>query len=608
MFSNAGKAKERIDSSTFDRLRTGYVIALGAIALAVISGQLLIQNFLKKQVNDSRVINVAGRQRMLSQRITKQTLLLSRGGAEDSLKMVRQALRRDLHAWRQAHRALQGGAPSLGLPNENTAVVDSMFRRLNPIFKALFFAVKEVADASAAKQSLKQGVVQEVLDNERRFLSEMDQIVFQYDAEAQAKVQQIQRIEWWLLVISLAILLLELLLIFRPAALHVRDVLHKLLHSEQEARGMAAEMNELYQAKEKSLQELRALNYAVDQAALFANCSADGQVRHLSEKLRQLLGYKNQKLRGHLSEIMCADAAGQKTIEESIQKARNRIWTGEIQISTHDERRLWLEMAVIPVSPQGLNRDLLILCSDITFRKDAQAEIERLNQERFEEQLKQQILRSVQVLDAQEEERKRIARDMHDGIGQMLSALKLNLDSINLDQPEKAKPKLEKLQNLTSQVIQEVRIVTFNLTPPELSDYGIATGLARLASELGRLTGSNILFENQHQFNERLDTVVETNLYRITQEAVNNAIKYAKANYILIKLSHSESMFSIVIDDDGQGFDPDEMELRSDGSGRGLAFMQERMQFIQGRMFLRSELGEGTRITLNVPLRKRESP
>jgi two-component system, NarL family, sensor histidine kinase DegS len=602
MFSNTGKARERIDSSTFDRLRTGYVIALGAIALVVISGQLLIQNFLKKQVNDSRVINVAGRQRMLSQRITKQTLLLSRGGAEDSLKIVRQALRRDLHSWRQAHQALQQGAPNLGLPNENSPKIDSMFQRVNPIFETLYLAVKQAADASAAKQDLPIGVLQEVLDNERQFLSEMDQIVFQYDAEAQAKVQQIQRIEWWLLAISLGILLLEFLLIFRPAALHVRGVLQKLLQSEQEARGMAAEMNDLYQAKEKSLQELRALNYAVDQAALFANCSADGQVRHLSEKLRQLLGYKNQVLHGQLSEIMCADAAGQKNIEQSIQKARNRIWTGEILISTHDQRRLWLEMAVIPVSPQGLNRDLLILCSDITFRKDAQAEIERLNQERFEEQLKQQILRSVQVLDAQEEERKRIARDMHDGIGQMLSALKLNLDTINLDQPEKAKPKLEKLQNLATQVIQEVRIVTFNLTPPELSDYGISTGLARLASELGRLTGNNILFENQNQFNERLDAVVETNLYRITQEAVNNAVKYAKANYILIKLSHSENMLSIVIDDDGLGFDPDEVELRSDGSGRGLAFMQERMQFIQGRMFLRSEPGEGTRITLNVPL------
>jgi two-component system, NarL family, sensor histidine kinase DegS len=602
MFSNTGKARERIDSSTFDRLRTGYVIALGAIALVVISGQLLIQNFLKKQVNDSRVINVAGRQRMLSQRITKQTLLLSRGGAEDSLKIVRQALRRDLHSWRQAHQALQQGAPNLGLPNENSPKIDSMFQRVNPIFETLYLAVKQAADASAAKQDLPIGVLQEVLDNERQFLSEMDQIVFQYDAEAQAKVQQIQRIEWWLLAISLGILLLEFLLIFRPAALHVRGVLQKLLQSEQEARGMAAEMNDLYQAKEKSLQELRALNYAVDQAALFANCSADGQVRHLSEKLRQLLGYKNQVLHGQLSEIMCADAAGQKNIEQSIQKARNRIWTGEILISTHDQRRLWLEMAVIPVSPQGLNRDLLILCSDITFRKDAQAEIERLNQERFEEQLKQQILRSVQVLDAQEEERKRIARDMHDGIGQMLSALKLNLDAINLDQPEKAKPKLEKLQNLATQVIQEVRIVTFNLTPPELSDYGISTGLARLASELGRLTGNNILFENQNQFNERLDAVVETNLYRITQEAVNNAVKYAKANYILIKLSHSENMLSIVIDDDGLGFDPDEVELRSDGSGRGLAFMQERMQFIQGRMFLRSEPGEGTRITLNVPL------
>jgi signal transduction histidine kinase len=102
-------------------------------------------------------------------------------------------------------------------------------------------------------------------------------------------------------------------------------------------------------------------------------------------------------------------------------------------------------------------------------------------------------------------------------------------------------------------------MVTFNLTPPELSDYGIATGLARMAAELSKLTNSNILFENRSNFNERLDTVVETNLYRITQEAVNNAVKYAQFNFILIRISHSEKMLSIVIDDDGVGFDPDEV-------------------------------------------------
>ena len=184
----------------------------------------------------------------------------------------------------------------------------------------------------------------------------------------------------------------------------------------------------------------------------------------------------------------------------------------------------------------------------------------------------------------------------------MLTALKFNLDALDPSQPDKVQAKLEKLQGLTTKLIQGVRMVTFNLTPPELSDYGIATGLARMAAELSKLTNSNTLFENLSNFSDRLDTVVETNLYRITQEAVNNAVKYAQSNFILIRISHSEKMLSIVIDDDGVGFDPDEVVHKNDGSGMGLSFMRERMQFIEGRMFIHSEIGEGTRITLNVPL------
>lgn len=594
---------EQLDSATFSRLRRLYVLALGAIALAIVSGQLLIQDHLRKQTDDSRVVNVAGRQRMLSQRITKQVLLLNTDATPDSLRSLRQQLRKDLWVWQQAHLGLQGGSSKLGLPGQNSPAIRDMFQRVNPHFEAIYRAALQIANASA------DGVVQpdsqlltQIMRNEKRFVAEMDQIVFQYDAESKAKVNEIKRIEWVLLVIALTILLIEFWFIFRPAAIHVRNTLQRLMHSEQEAKRMAKEMEQLYRAKESSLQELKALTFAVDQAALFANCTTNGQLRYLSEKFRELLGYDNKPLRGRLAEIICADEPGQRSIEETMQKARSRISTNEIQISTPDGRKLWLEMSVIPVSGGGLAQDLLILCADITYRKEAQLEIERLNQERFDEQMRQQVLRSAQIVEAQEEERKRIARDIHDGIGQMLTALKFNLDSLDPQQPDKVQAKLEKLQGLTAKLIQGVRMVTFNLTPPELSDYGIATGLARMAAELSKLTNRNILFENSSNFNERLDTVVETNLYRITQEAVNNAVKYAQSNFILIRISHSEKMLSIVIDDDGVGFDPEEVSDKQDGSGMGLSFMRERMQFIEGRMFIHSEIGEGTRITLNVPL------
>ena len=120
------------------------------------------------------------------------------------------------------------------------------------------------------------------------------------------------------------------------------------------------------------------------------------------------------------------------------------------------------------------------------------------------------------------------------------------------------------------------------------------------------MTGKQIAFDNKTDFDGRFDSVVETNLYRITQEAVNNAIKYAGSEHILIRLSHNEDLLSIVVDDDGKGFDPSDMEMKpgkEEGSGMGLAFMRDRIDFIEGRLFIHSEPGLGTRITINLPMR-----
>ncbi|MBK9490051.1 MAG: type IV pili methyl-accepting chemotaxis transducer N-terminal domain-containing protein [Haliscomenobacter sp.] len=227
-------SNETIDSATFSRLRRLYVLALGAIALAIVSGQLLIQDHLRKQTDDSRVVNVAGRQRMLSQRITKQVLLFAAGAQPDSLRNLRQQLRKDIWVWHQAHQGLQAGDLKLGLPGYNSTAIRAMFREVNPHFEAMYGAVRTIADASTAGQSrVDSNLLAQVLRNEKRFVAEMDQIVFQYDAESKAKVNEIKRIEWILLLVALFILLVEFWFIFRPAAIHVREALQRLLHSSR---------------------------------------------------------------------------------------------------------------------------------------------------------------------------------------------------------------------------------------------------------------------------------------------------------------------------------------------------------------------------------------
>ena len=162
--------------------------------------------------------------------------------------------------------------------------------------------------------------------------------------------------------------------------------------------------------------------------------------------------------------------------------------------------------------------------------------------------------------------------------------------------------KVDLLKNMLSELIKEVRAVTFSLTPPELQDYGVVPALQKLAQQLSALTGRKIIFENRTGFKGRFDNLVETNLYRVVQEGVNNALKYANSSYILISLSHSEEKLSIVIDDDGEGFDPAEIQKKGEEFGLGLYFMKERISYIEGRIFITSRKGKGTRITINLNL------
>ena len=185
----------------------------------------------------------------------------------------------------------------------------------------------------------------------------------------------------------------------------------------------------------------------------------------------------------------------------------------------------------------------------------------------------------------------------------MLTGLKYNLESINLDDLEKSNNKIEHLKTLTTDIIKGVRTATFNLTPPELSDHGIVPAIAKLTRELGKLTNKEILLFNKTDFNKRLDSLSEINIYRITQEAINNAIKYADSSHIIVSLSHSKNMLSIVVDDDGKGFEPSKVKKVKNGDGgMGMTFMKERIKYIDGRLFLNSELGKGTRVTLNIPI------
>lgn len=599
------KAIASVDTISFKNLRRLYIFALLTIGITVLLSQLLIQYNLSAQLSDSRIINISGKQRMLSQKLTKEILILN--FVTDTTKSNEEIIRvnETINLWKYNHYALENGNDSLGFPKKKSPKLTQLFVAIKPNFDTIikasnqFLANKKAHINDAENKKL----VETILENEAVFLDKMNQIVGEYDNEALKKVTLQSKTEYAILLFTLFVLFLEFLFIFKPTNKKIEKLIFKLLLSEKKALKLAHDTEIISEIKENSVKELKSLNYAMENTLLYCRVAPDNSLIHIGEKFSKLLQYNPFLSDKTFSQVLTPIEKEQLVIDRIISQKQKSGWQGEINITNRNGESLWLDLSMIPVTIKKDESELLIICFDITERKNAEKEVERLNTENVTDKINQQKIISSKIVENQENEQNRIAREIHDGIGQMLTGLKFSLESINLDDKEKAEQKIEYLKKLALDIIKGVRTATFNLMPPELSDHGIVSSLAKLTQELSKLTGKNILFYNKTNFDKRLDSLIEINIYRLTQEAINNAIKYADSTHIIVQLSHSNNILSITIDDNGKGFDINEAEKkRNSESGMGLLFMKERIQYINGRVFINSIPGEGTRITFNIPI------
>jgi two-component system sensor histidine kinase DegS len=599
------RAKESIDKITFKKLRRLYLFALLTIAIMVALSQILIQSNLKSQLSDSRIINISGKQRMLSQKLTKEILILN--FVTDTTKKNEEIIRisETLSLWKSTHYNLEKGNDSLGFPKEKNTNLSQLFTSIKPNFDAIVNATTQFLENNKQDKNQKenQKLVQTILGNEGGFLLKMNQIVSEYDKEALDKVTLQRKTEYVIFGFTLLVLLLEFLFIFKPTNHKVEKLISKLLLSEKKALELAYNTEIISEIKENSVKELKSLNYAMENTLLYCRVAPNGSLIHIGEKFSKLLQYNPFISDKTFSQVLTPIEKEQLVIDRIISEKHRSGWQGEINITNRNGESIWLDLSMVPVTIKKEESELLIVCFDITERKKAEQEVERLNTENITDKINQQKIISSKIVENQENEQNRIAKEIHDGIGQMLTGLKFSLESINLDDKEKSAQKIEYLKKLSLDIIKGVRTATFNLMPPELSDHGIVSSIAKLTQELSKLTGKNILFYNKTNFDQRLDSLIEINIYRLTQEAINNAIKYADSTHIIVQLSHSNSILGITIDDNGKGFDVNAVEKkRNSESGMGLLFMKERIQYINGRVFINSIPGEGTRITFNIPI------
>ncbi len=208
----------------FTQLTLCYVAALGLVALLLIAGQLLVQHELVQQTDEAHVINLAGRQRMLSQRLTKLALLLQRAAPPAQQGDRRAELEASLALWEKVHTCLQTGCGDMKLPGGNTPAVAALFAALDDDFRAMRDALATIAASRAPPAA----AVAAVLAHEAAFVEGMDRITRQYDEEATARSRWLRTAELVLLASTLLLLAAEGALIFRPVVRRVHRVLDDL--------------------------------------------------------------------------------------------------------------------------------------------------------------------------------------------------------------------------------------------------------------------------------------------------------------------------------------------------------------------------------------------
>ena len=473
----------KLESQVADRLTRYYIVALTLVAVLTVSGLFLIRRTINNLNHDSRVVNVAGRQRMLSQRLTKLAILHTEGiPTDDSVKI--DSL---LNIWKTSHEQLLHGR--IKMESEFVVLksdsIKEMYRNLEPVFQTIYKNLL-IIDNAESSVSAKKNALEIILKTEPIFLSQMETIVFQFDSESFRRIKILEQIEWILDIITLLVLLAEGILIFRPVVNTTRRVVRLLAESE-----------------------------------------------------------------------------------DAVKLANDKLKVTNAQLLR------------------------------------AQDDLVRSEEEKYQLQLAEDRVRTAALIEGQEEERKRFALELHDGIGQMLTGLKLHAEKLKQAQfaDEKQRLRFDKLVSLIQDTIQTTRQVSYNLMPSVLSDFGLSAALNLLCQQTAELSGVNVKYVGSK---ERiiLTRPMEIGLYRIAQEALNNAIKHSESDNIKIKLEQKENHILLEIEDDGKGFLISNLKNKSGPflSQNGIENIRTRTQLLNGEMKIISKVDAGTRLVINLKM------
>ncbi|REE05623.1 type IV pili methyl-accepting chemotaxis transducer N-terminal domain-containing protein [Marinoscillum furvescens] len=199
-----------------------YLLVLGVLTLVILGSQLLMQKTIKDSKSDARIINISGRQRMLSQKITKASLKLQTAEDKQAFDLAKSELQAAYKLWTTSHADLQFGSSEIDVSEMNKdQALQALFQQIDPFYTAIKQASEELISmsfetANSSRKNQATDAIAAIKSNEGEFLTLMNKITFQYDKQASAKIEMLSTVEYYLLGTTLLVILMEILFIFRP--------------------------------------------------------------------------------------------------------------------------------------------------------------------------------------------------------------------------------------------------------------------------------------------------------------------------------------------------------------------------------------------------------
>lgn len=323
---------------------------------------------------------------------------------------------------------------------------------------------------------------------------------------------------------------------------------------------------------------------------------AEARIQSINSTTSKMLNYSDDELTGKkILSLFQKESSPENVNDEIHLKELSKIISKKTSMYTRKGRAIPVYVtSVVLKNVEGEAEGMVVVGHDLTEEKKNEAKIEKLRKER-----------TIAVHEAQELERLRISRDLHDGLGQLLTGISYSVQKIG-EGNTSDRDFAERLQTQVDTAIQEAKNLAHDLAPIVLKDFGLPAAIENLVHRTNQLLKTRFIFKS-YSFSERIDVKLEKALFRICQEAVNNIIKHSGASEASIELYRVEDMIVLVVEDDGKGFDTALLDHKESTQGLGLISMQERVDSFDGDFAFSSKTGNGTEIVIEIPCRKRKN-